>query len=159
MADSAKEDISRSWAAIPAQAGVARKAAQRRLAEFGGLFVFVECQELTVGLDGRIGRRLAAKSFETRRSLKLFGLFVNIGLEHIVPRAGRALVDDSLASQRNDRNEHDHEPEPGVVRRQVSHAPARLARGRSHGKVLLAVIVRTDSIDSGRHVSGFRFEG
>ena len=69
-----------------------RKAPERRLAEFGSLFMFVECQELAVGLDGRIGRRLAAKSFEARRGLKLLGLFVNIGLQHIVPRARRALA-------------------------------------------------------------------
>ncbi len=98
-----------------AQAGVVRKTAKRRLAEFGSLFMFVKCQELTVGLDGRIARRLAAKSFEARRGLKLLGLFVNIGLEHIVPRARRALVDDSLSAQRNDRNENDHEPEPRIV--------------------------------------------
>ncbi len=134
-----------------AEAGVVREQRQRRLAEIGGLLRLVKRQEQPVRLQRRIGRRLLAELLETGGRLGLLVLLVNVGLDHVMPAAGRASVENPLAAQRDDRDEDDDEPEPRIIRLEVAHPVARPASRRPERMVLLAVIMRADSIEGRGH--------
>src|SRR5581483_3593900 len=69
----------------------------------------------------------------------------------MMPRAKRAIVQNALATQGNDRDEHDHKPQPRVVRLQLGGSPAGLADVQAHLDATTAVIASADSIDRGGH--------
>src|SRR6187399_1858599 len=68
-----------------------------------------------------------------------------------MPRAGRALIDDSHPLEREDGNENEDHKQPRVIRFQSHGSTAMAAWPQPFLKILFPVVVRPAAIDSARH--------
>src|SRR4051794_25836848 len=68
-----------------------------------------------------------------------------------MPLARRALIENPLSPQRDQRDEHDDEIERRVVGFEIAPIPAELAAVVARDKVVLAVVPGPDPVDGGGH--------
>ena len=116
--------------------------------ERGGLRALMKIQHRLVQLHRGLGRGLLLVLFRRAGNAELLLRFPFVGIDHEMPAARGAFVDDALAAERD---EYHHKPQPRVVGAELGHAAAGAASRRAFFEIALAVVARSDAVVGDRH--------